>query len=380
MLRRCLPGILVLAACAFAPLPTGTAADERDLAAEAKKLADLHRRKLGEGYVTHVDRRRRLVYVSALDEKTFRQVRRMLGRYTDAQHGLLFPEPLLWNVVVVLPTLRDYRESVPPRDVAGYYRPATHTLTSISVSDVLIHEFTHALHHSDQVRRHQRHPVWVSEGLATLFQGAWTRAGTLEVRLDASLVTLQGAVREDNLPSLRELCDMDPAAFRRQADLCYPYVRYVMLYLYRQGNLRRFYETYTAQYGSDTTGRTALEMVLGKPVDKIESAWRAWLLALEPPWTPAHSVVAHLGVRMRPAEGGVLVDGFLRGSAAQRAGALKPGDVIVSVAGRATPSARDLGRAVRACKPGETVQVEVIRGGERTVVTQVLGAVRQEPR
>ena len=60
-------------------------------------------------------------------------------------------------------------------------------------------------------------------------------------------------------------------------------------------------------------------------VDRVDSAWRAWLLSLEPPWTPAHPVAAHLGIRMRPAEGGVLVDGFLRGSVAERAAAGKRG-------------------------------------------------------
>jgi len=353
------------------------AAEANALDAEANALADLHRRKFGAGYETYVDRRHHLVYVSALDEKTFQQVRRMLGRYADVQRGLLFAEPLLWNVVVVLPTLSDYRRSSPPGGATGYYRPATRTLTSLSVSDVLIHEFTHALHHSDQVRRNQRHPVWISEGLATLFQGAWTQAGTLDARLGPSLAMVQGAVREGSLPSLADLCEMAPAAFRRKAEICYPYVRHLMLYLYRRGNLRRFYETYTSQYASDTTGRKALETVLGAPVDKIDSAWRAWLLSLEPPWTPAHPVAAHLGIRMRPAEGGVLVDGFLRGSVAERAAVLKVGDVIVSVAGRATPTARALVPAVRACKPGETVQIEIIRGGERRVVRQVLGAVRQ---
>ena len=352
-------------------------AEALDLAADAKALADLHRHKLGAGYETDVDARRHLVYVSALDEKTFQRVKRTLSRYADAQRGLLFQEPFLWNVVVVLPTLSDYRRSSPPGEVAGYYRPATRTLTSISASDVLIHEFTHALHHSDQVRRHQRHPVWITEGLATFFQGAWTQAGTLDASLDASLATVQGAVREESLPSLRELCDMDPETFRRKAEVCYPYVRHVMLYLYREGRLRRFYETYTAGYASDTTGREALETLLGKPLDEIDSAWRAWLLALEPPWTPAHPVAAHLGVRMRPAERGVLVDGFLRGSVAERAGVLKVGDVILSVAGRATPTARDLGQAVRACKPGATVEMEILRDGARQVVTQVLGAVRQ---
>jgi hypothetical protein len=356
------------------------AADARALAAEARDLAQVYQRRFGEGYTTHIDRRRQIVYVSALDRQTFRTVERMLGRYSDAMRERLFPQPFLWNVVVVLPTLRDYRKAAPPGEAAGYYQPATHTLTSISVSDVMLHEFTHAMHHSDQVRANQRHAVWVTEGLATLLQGAWSETGRIAPRADPSLAVVQGAVREKTLPSLAELCDMNHEAFQAIAEVAYPYVRYVMLYLYRREKLEAFYGAYKASYASDTTGRKALETVLGRPLEAIETAWREWLLALDPPWTPAHPVVAHLGVRMQPAEGGVMVDGFLRGSAAERAGVLRIQDVILSVGGRATPAPRDLGPAVRACRPGETVEIEILRGGERMVVTQVLGAIRRTGR
>jgi len=381
-MRRILVTCVFLAMASATPMHGVRAAgdDARDLAAEARDLAEVYHRRFGEEYTTRIDRRRRIVYVSALDEQTLGKVERMLGHYADAQRDLLFPQPLVRNIVVVLPTLRDYRKSAPPRDVAGYYRPATHTLTSLSVSDVLIHEFTHALHHSDQVRANQRHPVWLMEGLATLFQGAWAESGRIAPRLDPSLATLQGAAEAGNLPALDDLCTMDQAAFSDRAEIAYPYVRYVMLYLYRQEKLKAFYATYKSDYAADPTGRKALEAVLGEPLETVEASWRQWLGALEPPWTPANPVVAHLGVRMLPAERGVMVDGFLRGSVAERAGVLQVQDVILSVAGRATPTPRDLAPAIRACRPGETVQIEILRGGERQVVTHVLGAVRREAR
>ncbi len=353
------------------------ASDGADLAAEAQALARVHKQKLGPAYETAVDVRHHLVYVSALDAGTFRQVRGTLARYADAQRGLLFPEPPPWNVVVVLPTLSDYRRPGPPEHAGGYYQPATRTLTSLSVSDVLIHEFTHALHHADQVRRGQRHPIWIAEGLATFFQGAWTQSGILAPQALPDLATLQGAIKEGSVPSLGDLCAITPTAFQKRAETAYPYVRYVMLWLYRQGKLRAFYEAYTGRYAADTTGRAALESLLGKPLAEIDAAWRAWLADLEPPWTPAHPVVAHLGVRMRPDEEGVRVDGFLPKSVAETAGVLRVGDVLISLAGRATPTARDLSQAVRGCKPGETVTIEILREGRREVVTQVLGAVRQ---
>ncbi|KPJ70684.1 MAG: hypothetical protein AMS14_10175, partial [Planctomycetes bacterium DG_20] len=372
------PGILALLAAASLALATAAAAARgADLAAEAKALAELNLRKFGEGYTTRIDNRRHLVYVSALDPGAFDRVVGMLGPYADAQRSLLFPAPFQWNVTVVLPTLSDYRESHPPAEASGYYRPATRTLTSMSLSDVLVHEFTHALHHSDQVRANQRHPVWISEGLATLFQRSRVREGKIESLLDAGLAVLRESVRQKRVRSLAALCAMDQEAFSLDAEACYPHARYVMLYLHRQGKLREFYETYKSHYASDLTGVKALEATLGKPLDEIESDWRRWILELKPPWRPARPPTSHLGILMRRVPEGVRVEGFLRGSAAERAGVLKVDDIVISVAGHATPTAQKLAEAVGSCKPGEVVEIEIIRDGRTTVVKHVLGAVRQ---
>lgn len=348
-----------------------------DLAAEAKALAELNLRKFGEGYTTRIDNRRHLVYVSALDARAFGRVVGLLGPYADAQRSLLFAAPFQWNVTVVLPTLSDYRKSHPPAEASGYYRPATRTLTSMSLSDVLVHEFTHALHHSDQVRVNQRHPVWISEGLATLFQRSRVREGKIELLLNAGLAVLRESVRQKRVRSLAALCAMDREAFSLDAEACYPHARYVMLYLDRQGKLKEFYETYKSHYASDLTGVKALEATLGKPLEGIESDWRRWVLELKPPWRPARPPKTHLGIRMRRVPEGVRVDGFLRGSAAERAGVLKVDDIIISVAGHATPTARKLAEAVGSCKPGEVVEIEIIRDGRTKVVRHLLGAVRQ---
>jgi len=372
------PSILAgLAAASVVWTANAAAGGEPDLGAEAKALAELHVQKLGSGYVTRIDPKRHLVYVSALDSRTFGRVVQTLARYMDAQRGLLFPDPFLWNVTVVLPTLADYRKGGPPPDVVGYYRPATRTLTSISVSNILIHEFTHALHHSDQVRAGQRHPVWISEGLATLFQPARFDDGRMEVPLDGGLAPLQESVRDKTIRTLAALCTTDRSQFNREPKTYYPHARYVMLYLLRQGRLAEFYRTYKSRYAADATGEKALEATLGMPLGEIEKAWHGWVLEQEPPWTPAHPIHAHLGVRMERAPEGVRVDGFLRGSAAEQAGVLKVDDVIISAAGHPTPGPYDLTQAVRSCRPGETIDIEIIRGGQTTLVKQVLGGARK---
>ncbi|MDY7009924.1 MAG: PDZ domain-containing protein [Planctomycetota bacterium] len=346
---------------------------KKDLDAEAEKLAKAWTDRFGEGYITQTDSRRHIVYVSAVDEKAFARVTSLLGAYHDMQRKLLFPEPLRWNVTVVLPTLKDYRKLIPHAKAHGIYSARNRTLVSISFSNVLVHEFTHALHHNDQAAANQKHPVWIVEGLATLFQAVRVKDGRMEIPIDAGLTILQKAVKNKKSHPLAELCSMKPEEFMQNADLCYRQVRYVMLYLHRVEKLQQFYQAYKTTYASDQTGVKALEETLGKPLDKIESDWKKWLLAQEPPWRPARKHRAHLGVRMKQTPTGVKIIGFVRNSSAQRAGLLKVGDTIISLSGQTIQTPNALTAAVQSCSPGQIVEIEVVRGGRTTVIKHLLG-------
>jgi serine protease Do len=76
------------------------------------------------------------------------------------------------------------------------------------------------------------------------------------------------------------------------------------------------------------------------------------------PITPEDAEVYRL-----PRISGVLVQDFEGDSPAQRAG-LREGDVIVAVNGQAVEGVGELQRRVTGYKPGETVTLEVIRGGQ----------------
>jgi hypothetical protein len=367
----------VLGILAAALLLEGAAASTggTDLAAEAKALAEAAQKKYGRGYVTRVDAARHIVYVSALDQYTLGRVTGLLGTFADSQRQLLFPHTLPWNVTVVLPTVADYRKPMPRINASGHYEAATRVLESISLSDVLLHEFTHALHHADQVRANQRHAVWICEGLATLFQRSTMREGRLEVLLGRDLAGLQQAVKNQKAPSFAALLAMDQPAFLSDAEACYAEAHYLIFYLNSRGKLKDFYENYKAGYAADRTGATALAKTLGKPLDQVEADWRQWLLAQEPPWTPARPSKALLGVKMEPAEQGVTVAGIIRGSAAESAGQLKVGDIVVSVAGQSTRTPHDLTAAVQTCRPGQTIDIEVIRDDRTMLVRQLLSVM-----
>jgi hypothetical protein len=363
-----------MAASAPEPAATASAGEETRLAAEAKALAAAAAKRYGAGYTTQIDGRRHIVYVSALDGYTRDRVMGLLSVYADQEKQFLFPQPLPWNVTVILPTVSDYHKPQAAVSSAGHYDVATRTLESLSASDVIIHEFTHALHHADQVRANQRHPVWIREGLASLFQRSAMREGKLEMLVGRDLAGLQEAVRNHKNPAWAALLAMDQETFLKDADVCYGQSHYIFFYLNQLGKVKDFYEKYKAGYAADPTGGAALAKTVGKPLGEIESDWLAWVLKQESPWTPAQPAKPLLGIKMGAAAEGVEVEGFVRGGAAERAGQLKVRDIILSVAGQETPTARDLTAAVQGCRVGETIDIEVIRDGRTLTVKQLLGA------
>lgn len=79
-----------------------------------------------------------------------------------------------------------------------------------------------------------------------------------------------------------------------------------------------------------------------------------------------------------PGQDGVLVSHVSPGSPADAAG-LREGDLIVRVEGGEVEDPRDVVRAVRARKPGETAKLEFLRGGETKTVEVKLGTPPERP-
>ncbi|HEY7253588.1 MAG TPA: trypsin-like peptidase domain-containing protein [Methylomirabilota bacterium] len=89
-----------------------------------------------------------------------------------------------------------------------------------------------------------------------------------------------------------------------------------------------------------------------------------------------HAQRAYLGVEVSTiVGGGVLVQSVQRNGPADRAG-IRPGDVIVALGPKATPTTEQLALALTELKPGQSVKVKLVRrGGQRLSVTVKLGAV-----
>jgi serine protease DegQ len=87
------------------------------------------------------------------------------------------------------------------------------------------------------------------------------------------------------------------------------------------------------------------------------------------PTTLTPDMAQQLGVERT---GGVVVQALApRGPAA--AGGLRPGDIMVSLGGTATPTTSELYEALRHHKPGDKVDVRIIRDGAEQTVTVTLG-------
>ena len=349
---------------------------QKMLQAEAKRIAVAQLKLLGKGYQARFDANRRLIYISALDDEHFDETAALLACFTDALRKTLLPTPLPWNVTVVLPTTEDYKTLAPAEGISGFYRPAERTLISVDRGRVLLHEFTHALHHADAFSAKQEHPVWVCEGLASLFEASEISEHGLRPRTDRRLLKLQEAVRKKTSIPLDRLVKMGRKKFHSDAELCYAEARYLMLYLCEKQSLKRWYEAFKADYETDPTGLKSLEKILGNRVFAIEDDWKKWVKGLRVPWGEAASSQGRLGIEVHDAADGVKIVGLVPGGAAERAGRLKVGDVIVKFNGHEISNPADLVGAIRAAGAMQTVTVEIIRHGNRKQIRQPLGSAK----
>ena len=346
-----------------------------DYVAQADQIAKAQLQRFGKGYNARVDRNRHIVYVSALDDGHLKQTIQLLSAFTDAYRRTLPSEKPAWNVTVALPATEDYRKlTLPFANCVGFYNHGNRRLVSIDRGRTLVHEFTHALHHADTAVARQVHPIWVCEGLATLFEASEITPSGLKPKLDRRLPTLQRALKAKKAIALQRLLTMGREPFLKDAALAYAQVRYVMFYVHHRGRLADWYKRYKATFTHDPNGVKALEAALGNRLFQIEPAWRTWVLAQRMPSSEIRTQQARLGLQLQNDSRGVKVVGLLPGSSAKLSGRILVGDVIEQFNGHRTSNPAELVGAIRAAGALQTVKVQLLRHGRRTIVLQPLGA------
>ncbi len=324
--------------------------------ARAERIHQQLVERFGDGYLYEIDHENRLVFATDVDRRTLNELKAVLTAYAEAQWRDLFAHGFDQYVTVVIP-----RGEV-RRGIGGYYSGATHTLVARTVGSVLQHEFTHALHGADQEGRGQKHPIWITEGLATLFELAPVEDGRAVPGHNRRLNIIKALVERGRHIPLAELVELPHQQAMRRARIFYPQVRYLMMHLYEAGLLNAWYDAYAGSYEEDASGVRALEQVLGKPLEEIETDWIAWLGGLDalPRGIPVDH--AYVGVQVAPDVEGLKIVRVVPTSGADRAG-LRPGDIIYQVNDVRTVDPEELVGLVGEHAIGDRVIVHYRRDG-----------------
>lgn len=327
----------------------------------------------GADYRFEVDEDHRIAFATALDETSHREMREMLLAEADQLIGSLFDAAPSYYVLIAIPTPEDADELFDGNErIGGRYDHRKRELIARDIGGSLRHEFLHVMHygHMERLGLRKPHPIWVQEGLASLYEHyELADDGTITFQPNERTNIANRAARAGAIPKWRTLFEMPPERFMKEASRLYPIVRSIFEFLAERDALVAWYGTYVDRFDEDTTGRLAMEIVFGKPLEEIEADWRTWLRARPMVDQQIRVGDASLGIRARlnGTNDGVHVDYVRSRSAARRAG-LRAGDVIVSIDDKTTRSFTELQRIIGARGVGEVISVRYRRGGNYQTV------------
>ncbi|MGB2822486.1 MAG: tetratricopeptide repeat protein, partial [Phycisphaerae bacterium] len=282
----------------------------------AARIRDHLREQFGEGYIYEIDHDRKLVFATNVDRRTLVEMKQRLTAYAAAQWKGLFTHPFERYLTIVIPRSSDWRW--PGR--GGFYSRGPHMLYARTVGLTLVHEFTHALHAADQDGFGQDHPIWITEGLATLFESSRIVAGRAVPQPNRRLNMLQGILRRKRTIPFGQFVRYSHPKFMSDPMTAYAQCRYMLMYLHSKGLLKRWYDAYTAGYDGDRSGATALTEVCGKELAEIEADWKKWVMELDAPVLRLPPEHAYLGIQLQAGVDGVRIARVVPDSGADEAG------------------------------------------------------------
>ena len=254
--------------------------DARDAADETlarRQMRDWHRQLGDAPYRYDVDTARRLIVISALDERTNASVHRLLETHTDHLQETLFPSTRGY-VLVVIPTPDDAAGLLTRPHIWGLYNHRRRELVTFGHPRALRHELAHALHHGHMDELGQEHPLWIQEGLASLYETYELEDdGTARFLANDRHGRVETLALNGWLLSWPELAAIESEGMRSEAFRAYPQLRSIFRFFDDQGKLESWYRAYIDSFDTDQTGITAIETVFGQPVTEVEAAWLQWL-------------------------------------------------------------------------------------------------------
>lgn len=352
---------------------------------DARRDAGLKRAELlfnGRDYANATDERLKIAYRSAFNAKAFGEAREEIGRIADWANEELFGDILdndamkedAW-AMVILPTRPDFMRwvvSVYGPDairgnsmIGGAYEHDQKQLVSMDIGATMRHEFLHVLHWRSCTRLGQYHAIWIMEGLCSLVEDYEVVGNKLRPVTSWRTNMAQRMDRVRSLLPIEQLASMSQLKFTGARPLGnYAQARSFFLYLYDQGKLKEWYAHYTANFKEDPTGVKSIEAVLEVPIAEVNKSYRSWLRGLPPVPEMIKSGSASLGIEVDSGSGeGPVVTQVDRAgrNMLDKQTALRKGDIITSIDGRAVRDIAELVRVLGGFKVGDEVEVEYRR-------------------
>ncbi len=239
----------------------------------------LQRLKNGQ-YQLLRDRDRKIDLISALEPAAAQAAMIRIAELADTYVGF-FDRTLRNSITIVLLTDVDAQVLFSNDRVRGNYRHAMRELIVSNPGRSLQHELAHAFHHNHMDAVGQEHPIWVQEGLASLFEAFDVdERGQVTFLPNDRQTMMKYLIAGDAFPARwAELLQCSTATFKRDAHQYYPFARSVFEYVAAHANMQDWYKQYVSLFDVDATGKAALVAELAAPLHESEAGWRLWVMS-----------------------------------------------------------------------------------------------------
>lgn len=320
------------------------------------------------GYRYEDDPDSSITYATFLDAASHARMTRMLG---DLERHLLrayFGKPPNERLLVAIVRPGDAGKYLDRPEVRGMYLHSARRLVSRDTGQSLQHEFVHLMHFAALERTGQRHPMWVQEGLASLYEDYTLAAdGSIEFHPNIRFNYARKQVLADASMRWDQLFALSNEEFMREAERLYPQVRAIFEFLARERKLEEFYRQLCRTWDDDPDGSSAMEKTFGEPLARIEDRWKKWIRTRGEVDDQIDGDDASFGFVALDAGDGIAIKEFRPRSAARAAG-LRVGDVVFEVGGVPVRNRDELLLAVARLSVGTPVVVRYRRDGRESSV------------
>ncbi len=140
----------------------------------------------------------------------------------------------------------------------------------------MVHELTHALMDPDMPRA----PIWIAEGMATLFEHCVVDGYKIKGAINWRLPELLYKMNTEKYTPIEKLIKMSDSEFKIKESLNYAEARYLCMYFDEKGLLKKIYKSFRDNYRLDSTGKIFIEKAFNQKLPIIEQDWKRWVQTL----------------------------------------------------------------------------------------------------